>query len=550
MGLGANQPRDVPLSKELVSLKPSLDRKTWGRTIHHGNLLWLPNARIAPRALAECCLVTANSEDEFISLLPTLQLRPLPAPDMMSPDKAPTTNARHEDTNVSARRLKKREIDRRCQRQAREKTKSRMAYLEGLVDHLTQSDADERSAALMKRLADTEKERDALAQTLKEIQKALSAHGPEIKTEPEDDEPSSRHNGQDIDLDESPEHINGNSYLPLDRHDSYESRKSNVEHTQLLGAPKDLVEAELPKVCDDVCDCCNEAREGSSGIPKSLWRYANNTLIEPYKGHSPITPEEDLLAEDIPVRVILEGWDAVDQQLGLPVSWRFLRQIDENLFSQCGPTERLAILRTMHLLLQYHRDPTPERRAKLPPWFLARPSQSIPHAYAINYFVWPGLRERFIFQQHKYCSNLFWQLFSGSIEMSWAYDFRDCFAQRWDTGVYQMTPMFHECISDISRWTMRNDLFTQFPDLRCDIPASTLSPRGVSNLVQLQLGHIKPSQASSSIMAQNTRASRNDEIAKQQQFMESWNSVPPWMESNTMFMASQTDNMMATPWIS
>ena len=409
----------------------------------------------------------------------------------------------------------------------------------------------------MARLADTEKERDALAQTLKEVQKALTAHGPEIKSEPESDEPFPD-NERELELDDGspPEQFNtnGNPHTSLRREstsNSHESQaRSTTETIDLLQATKTLAHAELPKVCDDICECCKEARDSLTGVPKSLWRYANNALLEPYKGNSPITPEEDLLAEDMPVRIVLEGWDAVDQQYGLPVSWRFLRQIDEGLFAQCAPTERLAILRTMHLLLQYHRDPTPQRRAKLPPWFLARPSQSIPHAYAINYFVWPGLRERFIFQQHKYCSNLFWQVFSGSLEMSWPYDFRDCFAQRWDTGIYQLTPLFQECIGDVSRWTMRNDLFTHFPDLRCDIPASTLSPRPVSNLVQLQLGQVRAPQLSSLSMLQGAKRMSNHEITQQQQFMDNWGSGAPWMESHPMLAGSQPSTMMATPWIS
>ena len=466
-------------------------------------------------------------------------------PQMKSPTKVAPTKVTTEDNNVSARRLKKREIDRRCQRQARERTKSRITYLEGLVDNLRQSDADERSAALMRRLADTEKERDALAQTLKEIQKALSAHGPEIKTEPDLEESWTRDN--DVETVASPlEDTSDNINIINTNADPYPYPSQGEDGAERLD--QDIIDADLPRVCDDACECCREARKGPNGTPKSLWRHANNALLEPYQGNSPITPDEDLLAEDMPIRIVMEGWDAVDQQFGLPISWKFLRQIDESLFAVCGPTERLAILRTMHLLLQYHRDPTPERRAKLPAWFLARPSQSLPHAYAINYFVWPGLRERFIFQQHKYCSNLFWQFFSGSFEMAWPYDFRDCFAQRWDTGGYQLTPNFQDCLSDISRWTMKSEMFMQFPDLRCDIPASTTSPRPVSNIVQLQLGQMKPFlRGGSTTMPQTTKQTLNDETTRQHQFLENWGLTTPWMD-NPMLMASPADGMIAASW--
>lgn len=477
--------------------------------------------------------------------------------DLKTPTQTSPTRSKHEDSGVSARRLKKREIDRRCQRQARERTKSRIAYLESLVDNLRQSDADERSAALMHRLHQTEKQRDALAHTLKEIQRALGAHETQIKLEPGSDEPF--RNSQDDDDSHQNETYSPDRYNEIS--DDLQPVLSPLSfpqpamgtHSGLSGIMPDSSappDGELPKICNDTCECCKEARRDVTGHPRSLWRYANDILVEPYQAHSPITPEEDMLAEDMPIRIVLEGWDAVEQQFGLPVSWRFLKGIDQNLFSQCNPTERLAILRYMHLLLQYHREPTLERRAKLPPWFLARPSQTVPHAYAINYFVWPGLRERFIFQQHNYCSNLFWQLFSTSFEMAWPYDFRDCFAQRWDTGAYQLTPLFADCLSDISRWTMRQDIFVKFPDLRCDIPASMTSPRPISNQTQLQMAQMK---ASNMMTAAGMMLKRreNDEVGKQQQhqpMMEHWSSsMAPWLANNPMMIGVQHMN---TPWIS
>ena len=53
---------------------------------------------------------------------------------------------------VSSRRLKKREIDRRCQRQARERTKTRIAYLEGLVEDFRRQDSSGQLATLIREL--------------------------------------------------------------------------------------------------------------------------------------------------------------------------------------------------------------------------------------------------------------------------------------------------------------------------------------------------------------------------------------------------------------
>ena len=110
------------------------------------------------------------------------QPRPIPG-NTLKPASPP-------NNEVSARRLKKREIDRKCQRQARERTRSRIAYLESLIENLQQPDGDERSSALMKRLNEVEKERDILAHTLKGVQKAVfgleSTTDKQIKTDTTD----------------------------------------------------------------------------------------------------------------------------------------------------------------------------------------------------------------------------------------------------------------------------------------------------------------------------------------------------------------------------
>ena len=473
---------------------------------------------------------------------------------------------------VSARRLKKREIDRRCQRQARERTKSRIAYLESLVDSLKHPDGDKRSAALMNRLTDTEKERDALAQTLKDIQKTLLSHdGLDEKMEQTGDVLDSKDTMIKIDED-AEEEANMVSRVPSKSpkqrtsSSSEPSVGSRATHNQpgyeTAVEAKDVCVKELPQVSNDACECCKDGQTHPDAPTASLWRYAKNTLLEPHSGNTPIMPEEDFLDVDVPVRVLLEGWEAVDQQMGgLPVSWQILRRIDDSLFAVCPPTERLAVLRMMHILLQYHREPTPERRAKLPPWFLKRPSQTKPHAYAINYFVWPGLRERFVFEQHKYCSNLFWQLFTNCLTIAWPYDFRDCFAQRMDTGGYEISPLFQECISDVSRWTMKQEIFNTFPDLRCDIPAALTNPRPVSNMLQLQMAQVQ-AQAQAQAQARGligrgvgsgksaypATAQMRPQMAMGPMW-QSQNGLQPFMDQSSSFMPPYVDATIS-PWIS
>jgi hypothetical protein len=99
---------------------------------------------------------------------------------------------------------------------------------------------------------------------------------------------------------------------------------------------------------------------------------------------------EDDIDEDIAIRALLEGWDAVVKQHGgrLSQSWSKLRSIDEVIFGRCDPKERLAILRLMHALMRFHITQTDDARRKVPHWYLQRPSQALAHSYAIDFFAW------------------------------------------------------------------------------------------------------------------------------------------------------------------
>lgn len=74
---------------------------------------------------------------------------------------------------ASSRRLNKREVDRRCQRQARERKRSRVAQLENLVESLRQQNASGQVAALLKQLEKTEEERDMMTKTLRDIEQIM-----------------------------------------------------------------------------------------------------------------------------------------------------------------------------------------------------------------------------------------------------------------------------------------------------------------------------------------------------------------------------------------
>ncbi|KIV99712.1 hypothetical protein, variant [Verruconis gallopava] len=410
---------------------------------------------------------------------------PTPAATAVSPPPD-ADDGKNADTATS-RRMRKRELDRRCQRIARERTKNRIAYLEGLVEDFRKQDSTGQVATLMKQLSDMAKERDTLVKTLQSIQNSIQSHqnilsgtqqgigpcGPGINraNSSPDTEPIHKVESPDGDVQylHSVERPHPESQVTIRPAPPLDEPFVNDSMNGLIDDPI------FPRAdADEECECCSQAATASYGSTINMWRYANEVLTRPCQLSRDENELEDAIAEDTPVRALIEGWDAVARRYGgkLPASWTKLRKIDEVIFGRCDPRERLAIMRVMHTLLRYHTVRTIEKREKVPPWYLQRPSQSMAHSYAIDFFAWPGLRERFVFHQHRYCGNIFWHLFCNSLKINWPYEFRDCYTRNLETGEYKISDSFDSRISDINAWTMRPDIFKRWPEFYADFPRS------------------------------------------------------------------------------
>ncbi|KAM5344181.1 hypothetical protein ACJ41O_012718 [Fusarium nematophilum] len=380
-----------------------------------------------------------------------------------------------QDNAADARRLKKRELDRKAQRLARERTKSRIAQLETMVENLRQTDSNAQISSLMDQLSTVTRERDELLQVLSSLGSTIRRHLDDATTTDRTLNTNAESSQQPMSMPvvQAPSQISRSSSetsgpttaweIPTVEHQPIDSLSNDawscsipcvgplapamVLENPILSQPStDLIP--LPGLLpsspstDDViipippmiCFCttpnsCASTHHGQR--PKNIWRAANEAL-----GRSTKLPPEEMVieeftCEDTPVRAVLEGWDSVEQAGKMTASWRKLRRVDEVCFKTCAKTERLAILRMMHLMMTYHGDPTVQRRASLPRWFWMR--WVLAHSYAIDFFVWPGVRERFVFSQHQYCTNLFWDLFQANLKILWPYDFRDTYMQNAHT---------------------------------------------------------------------------------------------------------------------
>ena len=314
---------------------------------------------------------------------------------------------------VSSRRLKKREIDRRCQRLARERTKNRITELEALVESLRSEDSSGRLANLMTQLDEMARERSMLIKTIRSIYQSVQEHGPllgatdstqslskssntcgdplnlpapmssaqpatlfsalELQSETADcndgSEPFSISH-REISVAESPTTQCDNTTINLNPYPAFQDWSNETEALAVAETQVSAIEA----VTDSMCPCSVSSVSPQSFKPLNLWHFAKTTLAEPADTNDIISHIEDSVADDTPIRALVEGWDAVKNRMNgkLPPSWDKLRRIDETLFSTCGSVERLAIMRVMHLLFRHHNDPFPDHLTQLPHWMLKR----------------------------------------------------------------------------------------------------------------------------------------------------------------------------------
>ncbi|TDZ15683.1 hypothetical protein Cob_v011509 [Colletotrichum orbiculare MAFF 240422] len=396
---------------------------------------------------------------------------------------------------VPASKLRKREADRKAQRIAREKTKNRIAHLEGLVEELSRRDGNATAVSLMNQLSRVTEQRNKLMDCMEATLNVLSRHLSEAKAldpKTEDEIPVSTANIAQGDAD------SGVSDAP------------EVLPVQPSPQGFDSVDLALPDIGLDAvfdttifdltcpCSTSTSSRRLSDGslVNRNNWKAGNEILREPFAVTGEMLGTEYQVSEDIPVHAVMHGWDSLAHSVRMTPLWRKVRQLDELCFSACGQAERLAVLFMVHLLMRAYADPGQGKDAFLPGWYLKTPLQGIYHDPSADYFTWPAVRYRFATTPHRYCHNVFWHLFREHLRIAWPFDFRDCYVRDAELGAYGLSPLFKARIHDLRAWTMEADFFVRFPELARDIPrfpgqpSPADGPRGVAGPLFLCEGEL------------------------------------------------------------
>ena len=89
----------------------------------------------------------------------------------------------------------------------------------------------------------------------------------------------------------------------------------------------------------------------------------------------------------------------------------------------------------------------------------------------IDFLVWPGLRERLVFEYEKYTLNGdFSYCFVEYFHFNWPFPDEQTADIDQQTGlIIGLSKTFKEYVFDLKNWTMLPGFFTSFPEMRADI---------------------------------------------------------------------------------
>ncbi|KAG9525584.1 hypothetical protein KCV07_g1116, partial [Aureobasidium melanogenum] len=190
---------------------------------------------------------------------------------------------------------------------------------------------------------------------------------------------------------------------------------------------------------------------------------------------------DEAFDQHIIVMVMIHGWDAVAAYMQLDPLWNLLRQIDGSACSQWRKADRMVGMLSFRRMMK-GMAMGPQAMANIEPKFMRpRPSQiHVPHIPNGDYFPWPGVRERFVFEGHKYGNDTFLALFNSSTRFMWNSDFSTTFVQN-DKQLFQFSDELIKRFNNLSCWRIDASFIAAYPEFAGDIPTYNSVPKKIDD---------------------------------------------------------------------
>ncbi|KIX02946.1 uncharacterized protein Z518_06496 [Rhinocladiella mackenziei CBS 650.93] len=203
------------------------------------------------------------------------------------------------------------------------------------------------------------------------------------------------------------------------------------------------------------------------------WDVSNGAFIGALNSVKKQTASTTTLDLHVPFKAAIWGWDNVGPEALHPV-WNALRQVDQRVFGTwTSKAQRIALMYVCQTLIQYRENPTQENLQRVPVFLRPRPSQEkIQHPAVIDFLIWPGLRDRLVFEHEKYtATGAFSAAFVEHFNFHWPYSDREIFAYNPVLNRYEVSKIFLEYAHNFRNWTMKPAFFKKFPEMQHDIAA-------------------------------------------------------------------------------
>jgi hypothetical protein len=166
--------------------------------------------------------------------------------------------------------------------------------------------------------------------------------------------------------------------------------------------------------------------------------------------------------DDIAIRAVLHGWQAVEDKYDLDLGWQMLKALDQGLYARSEPVLRLAHLRVVRdTLIHKSYGQVPDRR-RLPQYMAPTETQkTISHPVIADYFVWPQVRDYLILTKTTVSNEKRSAWFAANLRFEWHYELRDVCRRHKETGAYAYSELFDSSIESLTNWSVAPEFYTQ-----------------------------------------------------------------------------------------
>ncbi|KAL1649772.1 hypothetical protein SLS61_006149 [Didymella pomorum] len=222
------------------------------------------------------------------------------------------------------------------------------------------------------------------------------------------------------------------------------------------------------------------SRSTSSMTVCPIWKKSNELFEKIYSGCTPSSNQSLTLYRkklSAPEEAgllylgIKEGWANISDEWVHSPALVILKQVDEFLFCHLPKMERLATAYKSFKLLKYYLNSSAEQLSKVPKWL--RPSitqSSTAHPIAVDFFAWPTLRDRLVSQHSSiFQTSALSHVYSRYLKFDWPFAFEDAFFHDEVTDYYYPSPLFERYHGDLRHWSVREEFYEKFPEMRTDI---------------------------------------------------------------------------------